>query len=149
MGWARASICRLTARSGKGEEMTIGTQKTGRESAKRSGRGGQPSQQLMAECLQLCQDCVRICWECSAHCYKTGSKDMADAVEVCIDCAEFGNACISCLARGSTHTAQMCEACADICDACAETCAKGSSEIMRRCADVCRRTAEACRKLAV
>lgn len=106
------------------------------------------NRQQIEECLRLCQECVRLCWECSADCYRSGSKEMAAAVEVCIDCAEMGNACISCLARNSEHLAQVCAACADICERCAETCGKGSTDIMRRCAESCRRTAEAFRKLA-
>jgi hypothetical protein len=75
-------------------------------------------------------------------------KMMARCIALDMDCAAICQLAAATIARGSEHTKEICELCADICEACAEECGKHKAPHCQSCAAACRACAVACLEMA-
>lgn len=96
---------------------------------------------------QALNDCVAACEMCASACLQEEDVQMmARCIQLDRDCADLCALTARYVARGSEHTQQILQVCADLCRACGDECARHDMDHCQECAEACRRCEEACRQ---
>ena len=106
---------------------------------------------LAHQCAEACTDCLTECNAAFHHCFvqfSGGKKEYANALHLCVDCAEMGNSTAALCARSSPLMGYACDACARCCDDCAAECERLKDTEMAGCVEACRKCAKVCREMA-
>jgi hypothetical protein len=74
-----------------------------------------------------------------------GVGDLVGCIRLDRDCADLCRLLAAFLARGSSFSPALLEACIAACDACADECERHAYEHCRACAEACRACADECR----
>lgn len=107
------------------------------------------SRESESNCIDACNRCAIACNQCAAACLNEDNvKMMSRCIALDIDCASMCQLAAAAMARGSEHTRDICELCANVCESCAQECEKHQAEHCKSCALACRACAAACLKMA-
>lgn len=97
-------------------------------------------------CIENCNEATEVCEWCADE--SLGDADMEECARLCRDVADLTSLHARFMARGSTFSAHLAEACADACEACAEECDRHDANHCQVCAEVLKECAESCRRMA-
>lgn len=97
------------------------------------------------DCIENCTEAAEVCEWCADEC--VGDEGMAECARLCRDVADVASLHARFMARDSTYSAQLAEACAGACEECADECERHDADHCRTCAEVLRECAESCRSM--
>lgn len=104
----------------------------------------------IASCIEACNECAEACEYCADACLDEDAVDeLVEAIRLDRDCADLCRLVATFLARGSSLSPSLAEACAAACESCARECESHDLEHCRACAEACRVCADECRRMAL
>jgi hypothetical protein len=98
------------------------------------------------DCIENCNEAAEVCEWCADECL--GSEEMEECARLCRDVADIASLHARFMARGSSYSKHLAQACAEACKDCAAECERHDAEHCQVCAEVLRECAESCRRMA-
>ncbi|WP_123537301.1 four-helix bundle copper-binding protein [Halosimplex salinum] len=98
------------------------------------------------DCIENCNEAAEVSEWCADECL--GDAEMEQCARLCRDVADLTSLHARFMARGSSRSGQLAEACADACEECADECEQHDADHCQVCAEVLRECAESCRNMA-
>lgn len=100
--------------------------------------------QEQRDCIETCAKATEVAEWCADECI--GREEMTRCAKLCRDVADLASLHARFMARDSTYSPELAEACAGACEECAEECERHDEDHCRVAASVLEECAESCRE---